>query len=259
MNKKVVIVLIAAFMAAVSVASVFAQVAQSPSGRGLTAIDQAVRANKYLFIFFYNRDDEQTKLLGDVFNSACSTLANRANPIAISVTDPSEAGVVTKFGVSQAPMPLVLVLAPNGAVTASFPGKFTQQQLLDSFGSPYMERLLGALQHGKLVLLCLQNGKTRLNAEAMNGVRSFQADQRYSAATEVLMLDPNAAAERPLLAKLGMNTPIEEATTIFLAPPGSVIGSFKGATDKNQIITTLTSALSSCGTGCKPGQCGVGK
>jgi hypothetical protein len=259
MNKKMVVVLIAACMAAVSVASVSAQVAQSPSGRGLAAIDQAARANKYLFIFFYNRDDDQTKLLGDVFNSACSAVANRANAITISVGDKSESGIITKFGVSQAPMPLVLVLAPNGAVTASFPGKFTQQQLLDSFGSPNTEKVLGALQQGKLVFLCLQNGRTKLNAEAMNGVQAFKADQRYSAATEVVMLDPNAARERTLITKLGMNTPIEEATTIFLAPPGSVIGNFKGATDKNQIIATLTSAISGCGPGCKPGQCGVGK
>ena len=87
----------------------------------------------------------------------------------------------------------------------------------------------------------------------MNGVRAFKADQRYSAATEVLMVDPHSAAERPLLAKLGMNAPVEEATTILVAPPGSVIGSFKGATNKDQIITTLTSALSSCGAGCSRG------
>ena len=85
----------------------------------------------------------------------------RADSIAIRVTDPAEAGIVTRFGVSQAPMPLVLVLAPNGAVTASFPGKFTKEQLLGAFGTPSMERLLGALQQGKLALLCLQNGRTR--------------------------------------------------------------------------------------------------
>jgi hypothetical protein len=235
---------------------VTAQAPQPGTNHGLTAMDRAAKANRYLFIFFYGQDDPQTRALGQVFNDATNAMTSRADSITIRVNDPAEGGIVARFGVSQAPMPLVLVLAPNGAATASFPGKFTREQLLSAFGTPSMERLLGALQQGKLALLCLQNGRTRLNAEAMNGVRAFKEDQRYSAATEVFMLDPNSAAERPLLAKLGMNSPVEEATTIFMAPPGTIIGSFKGATDKNQIITTLTSAISNCAAGCQPGgQC----
>jgi hypothetical protein len=114
------------------------------------------------------------------------------------------------------------------------------------------------LQQGKLVLLCVQNGRTRWNAEAMSGVRAFKADQRYAAATDVIMLDPGLPAEGPFLAKLGMNGPVDEAMTVFVAPPGSVIGSFKGATDKNQLVTTLTNAVKGCGPGCKPGQCNLG-
>ena len=254
----VLIAVLVSLMSTVLVSEVVAQAPQAGPNQGFAAIDRAAKANKYLFIFFFRQDDEQTKLMGQIFNAATNAVTNKADPLTVRITDTSAAEIVTKFGVAKAPMPLVLVLAPNGAVTASFPGKFTKEQLLSAFGTPSTEKVLSAMQQGKLVVLCVQNGRTRLNTEAMNGVRAFKADQRYAAATEVLMLDPNLAAERPLLAKLGMNAPVEEATTILVAPPGSVIGSFKGATDKNQIVTTLTSALSSCGAGCKPGQCGVG-
>lgn len=231
-----------------------AQTFQTGPNQGLAAIDRAAKANKYLLIFFYRQNDQQTQLMGQIFNAATNDVASRADPLSIQITDPSAAELVKKFGVAQAPMPLVLVLAPNGAVTASFPGNFTKEQLVGGFGTPCMERLLGAMQQGKLVVLCLQNGRTRGNTEAMKGVRAFKADQRYSAATEVLMLDPNSAAERPLLAKLGMSAPIEDATTLLMAPPGSIIGTFKGATDKNQLVATLTKAIS--GGGCQPGsQC----
>ncbi len=235
------------------VSEIVAQAPQPAPNKGLAAIDHAAKANKYTLIFFYRQDDPQTKSLGEVFNGAAKALAARADSVVVRITDPSEAGIVNKFQVTKAPMPLVLALAPNGAVTSSFPGNFTKEQLLGAFGTPSMEKLLGTLQQGKLALLCLQNGRTRWNAEAMNGVRDFKADQRYSAATEVVMVDPHSAVERPLLTKLGMNAPVEEATTILVAPPGSVIGSFKGATNKDQIITTLTSAISSCATGCQPG------
>lgn len=252
----VLIAVLVSLVSTVFVSEVLAQSPQPAPNKGLAAIDRAAKANKYLFIFFFREDDPETRAMGEVFNNATNALAARADSVAVRITDPSETGIVTRFRVNQAPMPLVLVLAPNGAVTSSFPGKFTREQLLSAFGTPSTERLLGAMQQGKLVVLCLQNGRTRMNTEAMNGVRAFKADQRYSSATEVLMLDPNSAAERPLLAKLGMNTPPEEATTILMAPPGSIIGTFKGATDKNQIITTLTSAISSCAAGCQPGgQC----
>ncbi len=236
-----------------------AQAQQSPPNRGLAAIASATKANRHLFIFFFHQNDAQTQALGAVLDSAVASLGARAESISIPITDPAEAGIVTKFGVKDAPMPLVVVLAPNGAATASFPGTFTKEQLLGGLATPAMEQLLGALQQGKLVLLCVQNGKTRLNTEAMSGVHAFKADQRYAAATEVLTLDPGIPQESPFLAKLGVNAPVDEALTLFVAPPGTVIGSFKGATDKNQLIATLTKASKGCcAGGCQPGQCAVG-
>jgi hypothetical protein len=249
------IIVLVAMISMILVSEIIAQGPPPPPNQGLVAMDRAAKANKYLFIFFYRQDDPQTRTLGESFNGAVNALAARTDSVAVRITDPSEAGIVTKFKVNQAPMPLVLVVAPNGAVTSSFPGNFTKEQLLGALGTPSSEKLLGALQQGKLVLLCLQNGKTRWNVEAMNGVRSFKGDQRYAAATEVLVLDPHAAVERPLLAKLGINAPVEDATTLLMAPPSSIIGTFKGATNKDQIITTLTSAISSCAGGCQPGQC----
>jgi hypothetical protein len=235
-----------------------AQTPPAQSNQGLAAMDRAAKANRHLFIFFYREHDAQTQALGGIFNSALADTSGRAESIAIRVTDPSEAEIVTKIGAKDAPMPLVVVLAPSGVITASFHTNFTKEQLLGGLATPAMEKLLGVLQQGKLAVLCVQNGGTRWNAEAMNGVRAFKADQRYAAATEVLMLDPGHPTERPFLAKLGIDGPVVEAVTLLVAPPGSIIGTFKGATDKNQLITTLTSAIKGCGAGCKPGQCGVG-
>ena len=235
-----------------------AQVPPVPQNEGLAAMDRAAKANRHLFIFFYRQDDPQTQALGGIFNSAVAATGGRAESISIRVTDPSESGIVTKIGAKDAPMPLVVVLGPSGAITASFHTNFTKEQLLGGLSTPAMEKLLGVLQQGKLAFLCVQNGRTRWNAEAMNGVRAFKADQSFAVATEVIMVDPGQPMERPFLTKLGIQGPVDEAVTLLVAPPGSIIGSFKGATDKNQIINTLASAIKGCGAGCKPGQCGVG-
>ncbi len=235
-----------------------AQAPQPSPSKGLAAIDRAAKTNKYLFVFFFRQDDEETRTMRKVFDDAANALSAKADSVVVSVTDPSEAEMVTKFRISKASTPLALVLAPNAAVTGGFPQNFTKEQLLNAFVTPSMEQLLGAVQQGKLVVLCIQNGKTRGNSEAMNGVRAFKADKLYGEVTEIVMMDPGQAGERPFLAKLGIDKPIEEATTILVMPPGSVIGSFKGATDKNQLVATLTTALARFGGACKPGQCGVG-
>ena len=243
----------------VPISEVTAQGPAKPQNSGLAALDRAANANKYLFIFFYRGNTTQTSSMRDVFNRAIKAAQGRVESISVNVDDPSETATVNKFNVKDAPMPLVLALAPNGAITASLVTNFTETEILEAFATPAMEKLLVSLQQGKLVVLCVQNGKTRSNTEAMAGVQEFINDQRFANFVQVLKLDPSQPAELPFLAKLGMTSPIVEAETLLIAPPGSLIGNFKGATDKNQLIATLTKATSGgCGAGgCGAGGCGV--
>lgn len=126
------------------------------TGQGLAAMDRAARADRYLFVFFYNRDDRQIRAMGVVFNRATARVADRADAIAVLTTNPAERGIVSKFGVDRAPMPLVLVLAPNGAIIRSFHTSFTEDQLLQARASRAEAKVLKSLQQGKLVLLCVQ-------------------------------------------------------------------------------------------------------
>ena len=48
-----------------------------------------------------------------------------------------------------------------------------------AFGSPCTEQCMKSLQDGKLVLLCVQNGSTKFNDEALQGVNEFKADEKY--------------------------------------------------------------------------------
>lgn len=113
------------------------------------------------------------------------------------------------------------------------------------------------LQDNKLVFLCVQNGKTKSNDAAMQGVRDFKADARFASATEIVTLDPADPAETSFLADLKIDPKTEEAVTVFLAPPGSAIAEYKGATDKAELAATLQKASSgSCAGGsCGPGGC----
>lgn len=224
------------------------------AGKGLEAVPRAAKAEKHLFVFFYRNEDEQTRKMREVFEAATRKVQKKAEAIAINVADPAEEGIVGKFKVRRAPMPLVLVVAPNGAIAGGFPMRFDEDQLLSAFLSPCMAGCLKGLQDRKLVFICIQNEKTKNNEAAMKGVRAFQKDRRFSEATEVLKLDPSNRDEKAFLTKLRVDPGTDEAITVFLAPPGAPIATIRGATDKDTLVAKLMTVMSGCGSG--PG-CGI--
>lgn len=227
------------------------------TGNGIAAMEQASQAGKYLFAFFWKDESGETSAARAVFESATKQAADRAQAVQVRVSDPAEKSIVEKFGLDRAPMPLVLAIAPNGAILGGFPQKFTEEDLLNSFGSPCTEQCMKGLQDGNPVLLCVQNKGTAGKDEALKGVREFAADSRYASATQVVMLDPADPAEHPFLADLQIDPKSPEAVTAFLVPPGSVIAEFKGATSKDELIAALEKANTACGPGgCGPGGCG---
>jgi hypothetical protein len=221
-------------------------------------MEQAAKDNKYLFGFFWKSDDEKTAAMKKVFEEAVAKVSERANTAIVRVTDSAQREIVKKFGLDRAPMPLALAIAPNGAVMGGFPGEFTEEALVNAFGSPSTEKCMKSLQDGKLVFLCVQNDSTKLNAEAFQGVQEFKALAQYATFTEIVKLNPSDAAEASFLADLKIDPQTKVAVTAFLAPPGVVIAEFEGATQKDQLVSALLQANSACGPGgsCGPSGCG---
>ena len=213
-------------------------------GAGMKAIQQAAADKKYLFAFFWNNDNEQTAAMRGVFDQAIAKVTDRAQAVAVRVSDPAERGIVKKFEVDRAPMPLVLAIAPNGAVMGGFPTKFEENDLLAAFSSPCTEQCIKSLQDGKLVLVCVQNGSTKFNEEALRGVNEFKADEKFGSATEVVMLDPADSAETSFLGDLKIDAKTTVAKTAFIAPSGALIAEYEGATTKDELMAALQQANS---------------
>ncbi len=229
--------------------------ASEGSGEGFAAVRRAAESGKYLFLFFFKEQDEQTRAMRKIFEPAMAKAVDRADSIQIDVTDDAEQSIVKKYGLDRAPMPLVLAMAPNGAITGGFPREFDEERLLGAFASTCTQRCMKALQGNKLVFLCVQNAKTKSNEAAMAGVREFQADERFADATEIVTLDPADAAEADLLEDLQISPQTAEAVTVLLAPPGAPVAKYDGATSKQELVDTVMKA-SSCGPGgCGPAGC----
>ncbi|MFH1502842.1 MAG: hypothetical protein ABIG03_07315 [Candidatus Eisenbacteria bacterium] len=231
------------------------------SGTGMAAIERARESGRYLFIFFHGGGDARmTAEMRNVFDNAVEELDGRVDHIAINVKSAAERDIVDKLKVDRAPMPLAVAIAPNGAITGGFPGRFTKEQLAGSIVSAATEKCLAALQDGDIVLVCVQGASTTKNDAAMTGVRALEADTRYADTSSVVMVDPGDSRERELLDRLGVDVGTAEAITIMMVPPATAVAQFSGETDETMLVKALEAAASAAacapgaGSGCCPGK-----
>ncbi|HLA85250.1 MAG TPA: hypothetical protein VJL29_10680 [Thermoguttaceae bacterium] len=219
-------------------------------------LDRAAAAGKYTFLFFYREKNEQTDKAWSVFEPAAAKLAKSAETVSIQITDPAEKPICDRYGVSRAPMPLVLAIAPCGAITKGLTKGFDETQLRDAFVSRSTERCMKALQSRKLVFICVvdQPGPQG-QATIPQGVEDFKADAKYARATEIVLVSASDKAEAEFLKEMQVDPSGPKPVAVFLAPPGAMIGKFDGKATKQQIVAKLTSAQSGC---CPGGQCGPG-
>jgi hypothetical protein len=222
---------------------------------GVAALRQAAEAKQYLFAFIYEQNDDATKAARKAFDAGVAKLTPAAKSVAVDRSDPTEKDMVTQFKLEAAPMPLVLAIAPNGAVTAGIKGAdLTESKLADAVGSPGMQQCLKSLQDRKLTFVCLQNASTKANDAAMKGVNDFKADPQYAEDVEVVKVDPADPKEAKFMAQLKANPKAKTANTTFLAPPGMIITQVEGGTTKAGLEASLKKAMASCtpGSGCCP-------
>lgn len=228
---------------------------QADTSPGLTALASAAEKEHYAFVFFWKQNDEPTQRMHGVFQEGVSRLATGAEAVSVCVTDPQEAATVKHFGVDRAPLPLVVALAPNGAVTKAWPLKLAAEQLSEGIVSRGTAGCLKGMQEQKLTLLRVHNSETAYNDVASTAVAGFMADERFAAATTLVEIDPADSSERHLLASLKVNPKTASTVTILLSPTGQPIAQFAGAVTTSQLIDKVTAAKTGC---CPDGQCGPG-
>jgi hypothetical protein len=238
--------------------------AAEPIGRvgaseAAAAIEKAGADGKYIFTLFYRTDDAQTEAARAAIQSARKKISRKSEMVEVNITLTAERPIVSKFRTARAPMPTVLVLAPNGANMGGFTsGRINEQNLVDAIGTRASEQALKALQAKNMVVLCSQNKQTSENSLAMSGVEELLQDPKYSKNTAVVYVDPADPAEAKFFSQMKLEAICDTATTALLAPPGSVVCTFTGATEKDQFVKAIKAAASGrCGPrGCGGKPCG---
>ena len=204
-----------------------------------TAIQAAAKRNCYAIVTFYKKNDAASmKMLADAKNLQAKH-STRAAFVVADVGNAVHKQLMSRYGVDRSPVPLTLVIAPNGAVTAGFPNAITKTDISDAFVSDGTAHVLKVLQSGKLALVCLQNGKTKYNKQCTAAAQGLKADTNLTGSMEIVRIDPADSRESKFLQQCKANTKSANAQVVMIIPPGRILGTFDGNTTKAKLLAGL--------------------
>lgn len=226
----------------IALSSSFGQV-RAQQGAPATAV--AVKQSpQFTFILFWKQQDASTQQFAETLRTSVGKRAERATWTSVNVRDPAHRGMVNHYGVSRAPMPLLLCVAGNGAVTSVFTRRPSDEGIERALVTPAMADVTKALQDKKIVIVhVMASPQTTLPA----GASQFVDEPDFAARTTVVDVGLGDPAEARFLADMQISErDVNGSMLVIMAPPGVLVGKFAAATTRDQIVTKLHAAGKCC-------------
>jgi hypothetical protein len=195
-------------------------------------LEKAGSDGKYTFLVFYKTNDAATQSVIATLKEGLATRSEKAVEAFVQVGQPMEKTLVDRFDVSRAPMPMIIAVAPNGAITGMFAQKLSAELIEKS------------LQEGKLVFVCVQGSA---KAPAPTSLKDFQADPHFKDRLAAYSMVAADAEETKFLKQMQIDPATAKGTTtVLLAPPGVLVGKFNEFATKDDIAAAIAKAGKCC-------------
>ncbi|WLD13572.1 hypothetical protein [Planctellipticum variicoloris] len=224
--------------------SALAQQPKQPPATGAQAmIDQAAQDGKYTFLMFYKQKDAASNAMATTLKDAVAGKSEQVVAAYVQVGNPGDQALVAKYDVSRAPMPMIIALAPNGAMTGMFAQKVTAETLSEAFVTPTMMFAMKNLQENKLVLVTVQG---LAKAPAPVAIKDFQGDPHFKGRIVTASMSADDPREGKFVGQMQIDSKAKATHTVLLAPPGVMVGKFDAGASKDEIAAALAKAGKCC-------------
>lgn len=178
--------------------------------------------------------------------------------VPISLADKQEKNLIKYYRIEN---PSVVMVAPNGAVTAFFKGEPPAKKLKRGLVSPKMEEILLAIQQGVTAFVCVGRPTDR---DFVKGKQvTLSAVRKLGGIATAIWLDPSDGSEKPLLSTLQYKDSTKEASVYVIAPTGLLVEKIEGGLTERRLFDSFQKILamkSGCGqstvtggSACQPG------
>jgi hypothetical protein len=218
--------------------------AASPQGD----LDAAARKGKLAFLLVSEPGTAGMDQAKEMIQSAMKQL-NGSVLVEWNRADPGTADLAARFRVAGAPLPLILLMARNGAIAGGMvAGQASVEKLVKLAPSPKRTEVLSAMQSGKAVFITA--ARKGMGAQAQAQESCARACGQMGAGSFAILLDIDDPAEAQFLADLKVSPVATEPVTVVLNTQGQVTGTFVGAAAVGDLVQAANKKSAGC---CPPG------
>jgi len=226
-------------------------------GQTSVEIEKAGKACKPVFLVVYKGISAENDKALAIANEAKSTLKTASLVIKMNTADAANDALVTKYRLSGAPLPLILVLDKNSTATGGLYLKdATAQKLVDMIPTPKTSEMLKALTEGKSVYIVVYKKSMTSQKNVMNNCAMACSKMDNNGITVKVNMDDKK--ESKLLKTLQCDLNAKEPVTYVINKSGQIVSSHNGIADVNTLISSATKKAPTggcCPGGAKKGGC----
>jgi hypothetical protein len=178
----------------------------------------------------------------------------KSEVITLDRTDKANAALVTKYGLSGAPLPLILVMAPNGVVGGGLQLKDANpEELVGLVPTKMQAQALLAFSEGKSAYIVLYKKSMKDKASAV--AECYKAAAGISGKAVVVDVDLDDKSEAEFLSLLKPEMTATSTHVLVFNGKGQFTDEFTAPIQSSALIAASKKVIKS---GCAPGACGSG-
>lgn len=220
--------------------------------QGLKAeLDKSQKAGKTSYLVVYDKSSTGTEALVNIAKNAQKSAKNTL-VIKFDRDDKANTDLVTKYRLSAVPLPLILVVAPNGVVSAGVVAKdATAEKLVSFVPSKNQADVLLGFESGKAALVICGKKNAKDKAAIISECKTAITSLGGKANQVFVDLDSKDEANFITL----LNPDKTKTTVLVFNGKGQFTGVLESTAKSEDILKAVNKKIG----GCAPGSCGSGK
>jgi len=219
-----------------------------------TLIKAANKKGKFVFLVVFDKAGADKDKGMSIAKTASAKKKSLVEVIELNTTDTDNSGLVAKYGLAGAPLPLILVLDKNGTAAGGFVlGQATPDGLVNTIPSPKFSEIIKGLTEQKSVFIVTYKKSMIKKITAIANCN--EAVKSMNDGAIIVELNIEDKEETTLLKNLNVNALATEPVIYAINKAGQVAGTFPSETAPKQLVLAANKVASSgCGpAGCAPG------
>lgn len=168
-----------------------------------------------------------------------------SNLVELDRSKAANAGLVDRFRVAAAPVPLILVAAPNGVLAGGLlMAQATVEKLVALVPSPKKAEVLAVLQTGRAAYINASRAGMPAREAVIDSCAAACAQRRDQCVTiEISMEDPG---EAEFLAQLSIDRAAVEPVTVVINAQGQITANYGGLVDVASLVQASLRRAGGC-------------